>query len=72
MNDVISKQQSVETLVEVRRWLTPTQAQCRCPVGHEAMLYLDRVPKLHCFHQRCQAQIQELNTELREHLSQHG
>ena len=61
----------VEDLVDVRRWLTPTQAQCFCPVGHEATLYLDGVPTLHCFHQRCKAQIQKLNTELREHLSEY-
>ncbi len=60
------KQQLVEDLVEVRRWLTPTQAQCRCPLGHEALLYLDGVPTLNCFHQKCKAQVQELNTELRE------
>lgn len=60
----------VEDLVDVRRWLTPTQAQCRCPLGHEAMLFLDGVPTLHCCHQRCKGQIRELNTELRERLAE--
>ena len=64
------KQQLVEDLVEVRRWLTPTQAQCRCPLGHEALLYLDGVPTLHCRHQKCKGQIRELNAELREQFAE--
>ena len=60
------RQLIVEDLVDVRRWLTPTQAQCRCPLGHEAMLYLNGVPTLNCFHQRCKAQVQQLNAELRD------
>lgn len=58
--------QLVEELVEVRRWLTPTQAQCLCPLGHEAMLYLDGVPTLNCCHQKCKGQVQQLNAELRD------
>ena len=55
-------------------WITPTEGYCDCP-GRErhtskdgrrdCVLYLDRIPTLHCVHSSCAPAIEEANRKLR-------
>src|SRR5438105_12922399 len=59
-------QKLVEGSVDVIRW-TSEYAECRCPLDHEARVYINLpTPYLHCLHERCQDEVQEVNQALRE------
>jgi len=57
----------VESVVDVVRW-HDDYAECVCPYGHkDAHLYLNgAIPYLHCLHERCRADVAEVNGQLRE------
>ena len=51
--------------VEILRW-HGSYADTTCPLGHQARLFVDRVPTLSCRHERCAADVAEINFHLRE------
>lgn len=57
----------VEAAVNVTQW-HDDYAECACPAGHEnARLYINgAVPHLHCLHEKCLADVAEVNARLRE------
>jgi hypothetical protein len=57
----------VEDLVVVTQWHKGF-AQCECPIGHaDARVYVDRgVPFLHCLHEKCRDEVNEVNIAFRE------
>ncbi len=57
----------VESVVDVVRW-QDDYAECICPYGHrDAHLYVSgAIPHLHCLHERCRAEVAEVNAQLRE------
>jgi hypothetical protein len=55
-------------------WVSPTEGYCECPGkerhtskdgGKDCILYLDRIPTLHCLHASCAPAIEEANRKLR-------
>jgi hypothetical protein len=55
-------------------WVSPTEGYCECPGkdrhsskdgGKDCVVYLDRIPTLHCLHASCTAAIEEANRKLR-------
>jgi len=42
-------------------------AECQCPLGHDAHVYIDRTwPHLHCLHERCESEVRDVNNAMRE------
>ena len=67
--------QIAEQVVGEMTWISETQGYCRCP-GHaqhtnqsgrrDCVVYLDRVPTVHCLHASCASTVERKNRELRE------
>ena len=59
-------QRLVEGYIEHPTW-RGTYADCDCPLGHEARVYIDRpIPFLHCLHEKCADDVRALNEHMRE------
>jgi hypothetical protein len=55
---------TVERVVDIDHW-RDGYGQCFCPLDHPARVYIDKkFPYLSCLHQRCKAEVREVNRDL--------
>lgn len=75
---VQASHQISETLLGVITWETVTKGFCECPGEHlhasgtgskDCVVYLNKVPTLHCVHQSCRKLVDESNRRLRQAIS---
>lgn len=67
--------QIAEQVVGEVTWISETEGYCECPGRgqhtnqngqHDCIVYLDRVPTVHCLHASCASTVERKNRELRE------